>query len=833
MGKGKHANTLRRQCSLAALLLAAGSAAAEQVGERWRANGSRNNGTERAAQAEVVARFEGQHGRMPMGWQIQSRDIYSSEIRVLYVPVPVPARIDPWYFRFGDELFLNEAEMNDYIVERTPGDEGCRPTRGAGIEWHQGDLDTQWRAMQEPGSLRLLVTKRDKQTDECLTRPQYASVERKRGVHCLPPLLTDDMLQMCALRRPQDDFALYYFGPLSQRNCDGVGNPCNPSTGDKFQREIDLDLPWMRWTRNYHSLQPTMEAPFGPGWSHDHNVRLVLDGNGMPVGLVDDDGSQRSLPLSLYTNDDSGDRVRVLRDGWELLRSDERVEFNRRGQLRARYFNDGRVLLYEYSRSGRLVIIGDGTGREVEIGYDASGRINRVLQDGHQLLGYRYQQGRLVAVVHADATQRTYHYEDERHPDHLTGITAEDGRRFGWYAYDDKGRVVCSQHSAGCDDDIPGLDGVRLAYPDDGTTVVRDALGRRSVYHWEQLNGQNAKRLVALVDDGGTQRRRYERPGLLAEVVDRRGTSTSYRRTETAGQRTLTVVEAEYTSAERLATYHTDKQTNRLLQSIQTGRDTRYTYNARLQPVQIVEQGQSGGAQRVIRIEYCETNAPACGYVGQMRSVTFAPGSTIRYAYYTADAAGCSVSAFTCSHRRGDLHTVTDAAGLSITHEAYDASGRVLRERDANGVLTEREWHPRGWLSRVTVHGSMPEQNRTTRFNWTPLGDLQQVIEPGGHTLTWIYNNARHLTDIVSSEGSSISYTLDLQGNRTGEAITDAQGTLRHALARTFDLMGNVTASLDAYGHVIRYATDAEGNTVSLTDALGRVTDWSATHWRA
>ena len=39
--------------------------------------------------------------------------------------------------------------------------------------------------------------------------------------------------------------------------------------------------------------------------------------------------------------------------------------------------------------------------------------------------------------------------------------------------------------------------------------------------------------------------------------------------------------------------------------------------------------------------------------------------------------------------------------------------------------------------------------------------------------------------------------------------------------------------SLDAYGHVIRYATDAEGNTVSLTDALGRVTDWSATHWRA
>jgi len=47
MGKGKHANTLRRQCSLAALLLAAGSAAAEQVGERWRANGSHNNGTER------------------------------------------------------------------------------------------------------------------------------------------------------------------------------------------------------------------------------------------------------------------------------------------------------------------------------------------------------------------------------------------------------------------------------------------------------------------------------------------------------------------------------------------------------------------------------------------------------------------------------------------------------------------------------------------------------------------------------------------------------------------------------------------------------------------
>ncbi|MFP3387113.1 hypothetical protein, partial [Tritonibacter sp. SIMBA_163] len=75
----------------------------------------------------------------------------------------------------------------------------------------------------------------------------------------------------------------------------------------------------------------------------------------------------------------------------------------------------------------------------------------------------------VATVTYAGGGVRTYHYENLDFPQHLTGITAEDGRRYSTFTYDTIGRVISSQHAG-------GADGVTLAYSPNGGAVVTDAL---------------------------------------------------------------------------------------------------------------------------------------------------------------------------------------------------------------------------------------------------------------------------------------------------------------------------------------------------------------------
>ena len=67
-------------------------------------------------------------------------------------------------------------------------------------------------------------------------------------------------------------------------------------------------------------------------------------------------------------------------------------------------------------------------------------------------------------VHHADGSTRQYHYEDQAHASHITGITDENGHRFATSSYDSVGRVASSQHSGGSEQ-------VTLSYESDGSPL--------------------------------------------------------------------------------------------------------------------------------------------------------------------------------------------------------------------------------------------------------------------------------------------------------------------------------------------------------------------------
>ncbi|MCD9033203.1 RHS repeat protein [Luteimonas sp. Y-2-2-4F] len=197
------------------------------------------------------------------------------------------------------------------------------------------------------------------------------------------------------------------------------------------------------------------------------------------------------------------------------------------------------------------------------------------------------------------------------------------------------------------------------------------------------------------------------------------------------------------------------------------------------------------------------------------------------YAYYPAEHADCAASPTTCPYRKGDPWTVTDALGRVTETLRYDGAGRPLSLLDPNGVVTDLEYHPRGWLAARKVrgaHDAVETDDRITRFDYWPTGQVRRVTEPDGAWTEYDYDPAQRLVAIRDNAGNAIDYTLDLAGNRLAEDTSDAGGTLRRTLSRVYDQLGRLVTQADASANPTAFAYDANGNLTATTDALGRVT---------
>lgn len=623
--------------------------------------------------------------------------------------------------------------------------------------------------------------------------------------------------------------------------CDGnVGNPCDVKTGEKYEIAQDFDLGWIALTRFYHSGISTSSGGFGYGWTHSLGAHLALDGVDS-VGLIESTGFQRAfkkIGQAYEADDDSGDRL-VQNGNWTLYSAGSISIFGADGRLTAKRFPDGTSLTYIYDDSDRLAAVTHSSGRTLEFVYqsnDYEALISSVLVEGVALATYTYSpQNQVATVTYAGGGVRTYHYENQDFPQHLTGITAEDGRRYSTFSYDSIGRVISSQHAG-------GADGVTLAYSPNGGAVVTDALGRQTDYTLTP-GGDSApsRKVTGLTDSQGTVSRTYYDQSVdfrrrLDTYTDRRGIQTKHtyaQGTDPVSGRAVsihTVTEAVGLPEQRVVTTARDVETNAVLTTRIGSRETRTAFNARRQPTANTVTDTASGQTRITSYTYCEAAdvaaAGSCPVEGLLKSVDGPRtdvADAVTYAYYSADDAGCATGG-ACSYRKGDLRSVTNALGQTVETLAYDAFGRPLSVKDANGVVTDYTYHPRGWPTSITVRGATTAEDRVTQLSYWPTGQVQRITEPDGSSVSYVYDAALRLTDIEDNAGNTIHYTLDNAGNRLKEDTLDAGGTLRRTLARTFNTLGQLTALKDAGNHATGFAYDANGNPQTVTDALQRVT---------
>jgi RHS repeat-associated protein len=239
-------------------------------------------------------------------------------------------------------------------------------------------------------------------------------------------------------------------------------------------------------------------------------------------------------------------------------------------------------------------------------------------------------------------------------------------------------------------------------------------------------------------------------------------------------------------------------------------------------------------ATRTTTKQYCEradVDAGTCPFVGLLASID-GPRSdvndSVTYTYRQADDPACATTPTTCAWRKGDLWKVTNALGQVQEMLAYDGAGRLLRSRDINGVITDREYDARGRLTASKTRGTddtVETDDRIQRISYWPIGQVRRVTQPDGAYLEYGYDAAQRLVSVQDNLGNRIDYTLNAAGQRTAEQVRDPGNTLRRSLSRSYNSLAQLIQATDADNHSTSFTYDANGNADLTTDALGRVTN--------
>ncbi|MBL8268098.1 hypothetical protein, partial [Steroidobacter sp.] len=502
----------------------------------------------------------------------------------------------------------------------------------------------------------------------------------------------------------------------------------------------------------------------------------------------------------------------------------------------------GRQLIFAYNSAGNLISVTDPAGNAVT--YQYNGATSSGTFPGYDAL---------TRVTYADASERTYHYNEAsltssaNLPQALTGITDEVSARYASFGYSNDRSALSTSHAGGAD-----------SYTiNPSTAAVTDALGRQFSYGTRTItklasDGSLASRVklpetwqIPLPGGGTAQRQRdYDAAGNLTLRKDYKGYETRFQYDPT---RNYEIVRIEAYGTANARWTHTDWHPNWRL-PIKVSEPKRMTwsiYNGQPDPTNgnTIVTCAPGGALldgqpiavlcKQVRQATTDTTGQsgfAATLVGSARVWTYTYNAggqvltsdgprtdvsdAVAYTYYAADDTQTPKT-----YRKGDLYTVTNALGHVTTYNSYNANGQPLTITDSNGVVTALSYDSRYRLTSRTV-GS--EQ---TAFNYWPTGLLKKTTLPDGTYLQYTYDVAHRLTDVVDSEGNNIHYTLDALGNRTKEDVLDPSSALTRTSQRVINVLNHVSQQIGAAGTAnvtTTYGYDKNGNQTSVAAPLGR-----------
>lgn len=615
-------------------------------------------------------------------------------------------------------------------------------------------------------------------------------------------------------------------GDENDGNCFG-GNPINLLTGNKYHEETDFstatELP-LYLNRSYNSTSGEAGA-FGYGWSSNIDEHVEHNASAMQAVVIGESGGAQRFDLvngAWVDESSSRGRLEQLTSSWRYTLYDGTVKtYNASGKILSVQKISGLSLAFTYDTNGRLQAVANEFGHTLNFTYNAEGYIDQFTDPDGRVYRYTYSNGNLEYVIYPDTTvsstdnpRKRYIYENADFPHALTGIVDEEGIRYATWAYDQYGRANFSKH--GLNDEQ-----FTVTYNVDGTTTTTNALGKKTTYEYSSVKG-----ILKVSEVTGHQSTHcaatfqsveYDPDtGFAAVKTDWRNNQILLEHNDFGQVTSQTVVDkgAGWTTPidERVTT--TTQYSALQLPWVITKPGLRleqlYTPQGRIDLVTARDTTthtvpySTNGESRVTDYSYTLYDGTDVVRFIDINGPRTDVNDTVRYEYDI----------------RGNLVKVTKIAlNQSVQYQNHNSRGQPSRMIDENGLVTDYQYSPRGWLERETVRSA--KGDAVTQYTYYKNGQLKTITAVNGSTLTYQYNDARQLLSVTNNLGEKQEYDPnDLNGDWKNVLYKTTDGVVRYQLSRSFDELGRQRNLSSPTQISIQSLNDPSGNTTRTSQTI-------------
>jgi RHS repeat-associated protein len=543
--------------------------------------------------------------------------------------------------------------------------------------------------------------------------------------------------------------------PTDQEN-PVTGMPVVISSGTKLYEETDFRVSGemgIGFTRSYNSKTKS-GGIFGERWMSSMDIRLSFkfsnnpwcehrpgvnnscdssgyaNSNILEVRVHRADGARYTFtydtatyrwrdnkPNSTLWMERRADKTWVFRGNSDVLET-----FNSRGHLIAIRSLQGAGWTFQYTAPYKIASARHSSGRTINFTW-LSNRVGTVTDPAGNAYTYSYDSiGRLIRVDHpgTPTSYQTYHYENGNWPQALTGVSV-NGIRYSQYSYHSDGRVWQSGL-------VNGIERSTFTYGNNQTTVTTPG-GATLVYAYETIN--NRPHLKSISRSGVSHcpntaaETVYDPNGFLDTQTDWEGNVTDYL----------------FGPAGELK----EKVTGINPAFPEDRRKVAYTWSADAKKV-LTEQHYGGSEDLptyAVAYEYYPAGDAAVGRLNKIRRfdrtlhVGTSRDTTYTYTFHsngltatiTEDGPipGTSDRTVWTYSSAGDLLSVLNPLGHTVSYSLYNGLGLPQRITDANGFIRNYTYDARGRV--LTEQYSVNGRSITTRYTYGRLGRLLKVVK--------------------------------------------------------------------------------------------------------
>lgn len=450
--------------------------------------------------------------------------------------------------------------------------------------------------------------------------------------------------------------------------------------------------------------------------------------------------------------------------------------------------------------NGKVSQVTDAAGRIWTYGFDVNGSLSSVTSPG------------------TSPDIRTYHYSMPGLPNLLTGISV-NGVRQTYYWYDASKRVQAAATEGAEAND-------RFAYGTN-TTTITNAAGQATTFTFAPGGGSlrlTAVSNAAQASCGATNASiAYDSNGYIDYTLDFNNNKTDY--AFDASGKLLTVVSGALSAQSSTVEYvWLNGRIDTVKQRDANGAEyfrTSYTYTAPAYDASARVAGQTetdlkpGGGTRSTTYSYTLNGNGTLASVATTRISPSQGNATSTIAY---DSAGNQVAS-------------TNALGHIVSWLNFNALGQYGRMVDANGVATDFTYDTKGNLGSSTVQ--LPSGARTTTYLYDNNRRVTDVMSPDGSVARMRYNAAGRLyrrgnaanefaqTDFDPVSTITTTYSDRHSPSFNGQVPVASYAGLFRSTTQN-DAMGRLWKKTSNNGQVTTYGYDNNGNLTTVQDATGR-----------